>query len=111
MTAAVSTTSAASPARASRYTKKRVALASPAKFGTGKLVAAPIVLPSEMCTQEMVRSVEESDLSMETYKDRRKVKMAPLERVGNDKEQERLAKEAACLVRNKGKEAIYAGAA
>jgi hypothetical protein len=97
VTAAVSTTSAASPAGASRYTKKRVALTSPAKFGIGKL-AAPIVLPSEMCTQEMVRSVEESELSMETYKDRQKVKMTPLERVGNDKEQERLAKEAACLV-------------
>ena len=35
VTAAVSTTSATSPARVSMHTKKRVALASPAKFGTG----------------------------------------------------------------------------
>ena len=33
VTTAVSTTSARSPARVSMYTKKRVALASPAKFG------------------------------------------------------------------------------
>ncbi len=107
VTAAVSTTSAASPARASRYTKKRVALASPAKFGTGKL-AAPIDLPSEVRTQEVVRTMEESGLSMEEYKARQKVEMAPMERVGNKKEQKRLAKEAAILV---GKEANYAGVA
>ena len=55
--------------------------------------------------------MEESELSMEEYKARQKVKMAPLERVGNKKEQERLAKEAASLVRIKGKEANYAGVA
>jgi hypothetical protein len=36
VTAAVSTTTATSPARVSIYTKKRAALASPAKFGLGK---------------------------------------------------------------------------
>jgi hypothetical protein len=110
VTAAVSTTSARSPARASRYTKKRVALASPAKFGTGKL-AAPMVLPSEVRKQEAVRTMDEIELSMEEYKARQKVKMAPLERVVNEEEQESLAKEAARLVRIKGKEAHYAGVA
>jgi hypothetical protein len=97
VTAAVSTASAASPARVSRYTKKRVALSSPAKFGTGKL-AAPMGLPSKVRTQEVVRTMDKSKLSMEEYKARQKGKMAPLERVGNKKEQERLAKEAASLV-------------
>jgi len=103
VTTAVSTTSARSPARASMYTKKRVALASPAKFGTGKL-AAPMVLPSEVRKQEVVRTMEDIELSMEEYKARQKVKMAPLERVVNEKEQESLAKEAARFVQIKGKE-------
>jgi len=58
VTAAVSTTSAKSPARVNTYTKKRVALASPAKFGTGKL-AAPMILPSEVRKQEVVRTMED----------------------------------------------------
>ena len=64
VTAAVSTTSAASPARVSMYTKKRAALSSPATLGTGKL-AALMGLPSEVCTQEVVRTLDESELSME----------------------------------------------
>jgi len=96
VTAAVSTTSARSPARASMYTKKRVALASPAKFGAGKL-AAPMVLPSEERKQEVGRTMEEMELSMEEYKARQKEKMAPLERLVNEEEQESLAKEAAKL--------------
>jgi len=55
--------------------------------------------------------MEEIELSMEEYKARQKVKMAPLERVVNKEEQESLAKEAARLVRIKGKEAHYAGVA
>jgi len=55
--------------------------------------------------------LEEIELSMEEYKARQKVKMAPLERVVNEEEQESLAKEAARLVRIKGKEAHYAGVA
>ena len=110
VTAAVSTTSARSPARASLYTKKRVALASPAKFGAGKL-AAPMFPPSEERKQAVVRTMEEMELSMEEYKARQKVKMAPLERVVNEEEQESLAKEAAKLVRRKEKEAHYAGIA
>jgi hypothetical protein len=98
VTAAVSTTSARSPARASLYTKKRVALASPAKFGAEKL-AVPMFLPSEERKQEVGRTMEEMELSMEEYKARQKEKMAPLERVVNKEEQESLAKEAAKLVR------------
>ena len=112
VTAAVSTSSARSPARASRFTKKRVTLASPAKFGTGTL-AAPKILPSEVRKQVVVRTmeVEEMELSMEEYMTTQKVKMAPLERVVNKEEQESLAKEAARLIRIKGKEEHYAGIA
>ena len=78
VTAAVSTTTAKSPARTNAYTKKRVALASPAKFGTVKL-AAPKILPSELRKQEVVRTMEEMELSMEEYKIMQKVTMAPLE--------------------------------
>ena len=52
--------------------------------------------------------MEEMELSMEEYKARQKVKMAPLERVVNEEEQESLAKETAKLVRRKEKEAHYA---
>jgi hypothetical protein len=110
VTAAVSTTSAKSPARMNTYTKKRVALASPAKFGTGKL-AAPIILPSEERKQEAFRTMEDMKLSMEEYKIMQRVKMAPLERMVNKEEQESFAKEAARLVRIKGKEEHYAGIA
>ena len=92
------------------YTKKRVALASPAKFGAGKL-AAPMFLPSEERKQEVGQTMEEMELSMEEYKARQKEKMAPLERLVNEEEQESLAKEAAKLVRRKEKEAHYAGIA
>ena len=79
VTAAVSTSFARSPARASMYTKKRVALASPAQFAAGKL-AAPRVLSKEVHKQEVVRTMEEMELSMEEYKARQKEKMALLER-------------------------------
>ena len=110
VTAAVSTTSAKSPERANTYTKKRVALASPAKFGTGKLTD-PMILPSEVRKQEVFRTMKDIKLSMEGYKIMQKVKMALLERVVNEEEQESLAKEAARLVRIKGKEEHYAGIA
>ena len=55
--------------------------------------------------------MEEMELSMEEYKIMQKVKMAPLERVVHEEEQESLAKEAARLVRIKGKEEHYAGIA
>ena len=110
VTTAVSTTSAKSPACTNAYTKKRVALASPAKFGTGKL-AAPKILPSKVRKQEVVRTMEEMELSMEEYKTMQKGKMAPLERVVQEEEQESLAKEAARLVRIKGKDEHYAGIA
>ena len=97
VTAAVSTTSAKSPARTNACTKKRVALASPAKFSTGKL-AAPKILPSVVRKQEVVRTMEEMELSMEEYRIMQKVKMAPLERVVHEEEQESLAKEAERLV-------------
>ncbi len=110
VSAAVSTTPAKSPACTNAYTKKRVTLASPAKFGTGKL-AAPKILPSKVRKQEVVRIMEEMELSMEEYKTMQKVKMAPLERVVQEEEQESLAKEAARLFRIKGKEEHYAGIA
>jgi len=103
VTAAVSTTSAKSSARANTHTKKSVALASPAKFGTGKL-AAPMILPSKERKQEDFRNMEDMKLSMEEYKIMQKVKMAPLEHVVNKEEQESFAKEAARLVQIKGKE-------
>jgi hypothetical protein len=90
--------------------KKRVALASAAMFGTGKLTA-PMGIPSEVCKQEVFRTMEDMKLSMENYKITQKVKMAPLERVVNEEEQKSLAKEAARLVRIKGKEEHYAGIA
>jgi len=65
--------------------EKRVALASPAKFGTKKL-AVPKILPSEVCKQEVVQTIEEMDFSMEEYKIMQKVKMAPLERVVHEEE-------------------------
>jgi hypothetical protein len=52
--------------------------------------------------------MEEMELSMEEYKTMQKVKMAPLERVVNEEEQESLAKEAARLVRIKVKEEHFA---
>ncbi len=79
VTAAISTTSAGSPARASMYTKKRVALASPAKFYGTEQPAAPKILPSAVRKQEVARTMEEMKLSMEEYKAMQKVKMAPLE--------------------------------
>ena len=75
------------------YTKKRVALVSPAKFGT-KQPAAPNVLPRAVRKQEVDWTMEEMELSMEEYKAMQKVKMAPLEHVVNEEEQESLAKEA-----------------
>jgi len=88
-------------------TKKREALASPAKFGTEK-PAAPKILPSAVRKQEVDRSMEEMELSMEEYKTMQTVKMAPLEQMVNEEEQESLAKEAARLVRSKVKEEHYA---
>ena len=68
-----------------------------------------MVLPSEeVHKQEVVRTMEEMELSMEEHKARQKVKMAPLEWVVNEEEQESLAKEAARLARLKEKEAHYA---
>jgi len=55
--------------------------------------------------------MEDMELSMEEYRITQKVKMAPLERVVHEEEQESLAKEAARLVRIKGKEEHYAGIA
>ena len=55
--------------------------------------------------------MEEMELSMEEYKARQRVKMAPFERVVNEEEQESQVKEAARLVRIKEKEAHYAGIA
>jgi hypothetical protein len=57
------------------YTKKRVALASPAKFGT-KQPAAPNVLPRAVRKQEVDRTMEEMELSMVEYEAMQKVKMA-----------------------------------
>ncbi len=119
VTAAVSTTSASSPARASMYTKKRVALASPAKFGTEKQKqknegghpVASKILPSAVRKQEGVQAMEEMVRSMEEYKAAQKPKMAPLEQVVNKEEQESLAKEAARLLRLKAIGEHYAGIA
>ncbi len=119
MTAAVSTTSASSPERASMYTNKRVALASPAKFGTekqkqkdeGGQPVASKTLPRAAHNQEGVRTMDEMVRSMEEYKAAQKAKMAPLEQLVHEEEQESLAKEAARLLRNKVKREHYAGIA
>jgi hypothetical protein len=119
VTAAVSTTSASSPARASMYSKKRVALASPAKFDTEKQKqkeegghpVASKILHSAVRKQEGVRTMEEMVQSMEEYKAAQKAKMAPLEQLVNEEEQESLAKEAARLLRIEEKGEHYAGIA
>ena len=55
--------------------------------------------------------MEELELSIEEYKEIQKEKMAPLEWVVHEEEQESLAKEAARLVRIKVMEEHYAGIA
>jgi hypothetical protein len=104
VTAALSTTTSNSPARASIYTKKRVALASPAKFGNDQKkdnVGHPVtskVLPSAVHKQKATRTMEDMERSMEEYKATQKVKLAPLEQLVNEEEQESLAKEAARVI-------------
>jgi len=99
------------------YTKKRVALASPAKFGTekqkdeGGQIVAPKFLPRALLKQEGDRTMEEMEHSMEKYKAMQKVKMAPLEQLVNKEEQESLAKEAARVFRIQMKGDHYAGIA
>jgi hypothetical protein len=67
VTAALSTTTAISPARVSIYTNKRAALASPAKFGTeqqnvkGDHRVAPKISPSAEHKQEFNQTMEEND--------------------------------------------------
>ena len=115
VTAALSTTTANSPARASIYTKKRVALASPAKFGNNQKkdnVGHPVtskVPPSAVHKQEATRTMEDMECSMEEYKATQKAKMAPLEQLVNEEEQESLAKEAARVIRIQMKGDHYAG--
>ncbi len=113
MTAALSTTSAVSPARVSIYTNKRAALASPAKFGTerqkdkGNHPFASKISPSAVRKQEFDRTMEEMECSREEDKATRKPKMAPLEKLVNKEEQESSAKEAARLARIKMKGEHY----
>jgi hypothetical protein len=103
VTAALSTTSKVSPARVSIYTRKRAALASPAKFGTerqkdkGNHPFASKISPSTVCKQEFDQTMEEMERSREEDKATRKAKMAPLEQLVNKEEQESSAKEAARL--------------
>jgi hypothetical protein len=103
VTAALSTTSAVSPAWVSIYTNKRAALASPAKFGTkrqkdeGNHPFASKISPSAVGKQEFDRTMEEMERSREEEKATRKAKMAPLEQLVNEEEQESSAKEAARL--------------
>ncbi len=101
MTAALSTTSAVSPARVSIYTNKRAALASPAKFGTkrqkdeGNHPFASKISSSAVRKQEIDRTMEQMERSREEDKAMQKAKMAPLEQLVNKEEQESSAKEAA----------------
>ncbi len=102
VTAALSTTTAVSPARVSIYTNKWAALASPAKFGTKQQKGkgnhpASKISPSAECKQEFVRTMEEMERSREKYKATGKAKMAPLDQLVNKEEQGSAVKEAARL--------------
>ncbi len=103
VTAALSTTSAVSLARVSIYTNKRAALASPAKFGTKRQKdksdhpLASKISSSALRKQEFDRTMKEMEHSREEDKATRKAKMAPLEQLVNEEEQESSAKEAARL--------------
>ncbi len=106
VTAALSTTTAISPACVSIYTNKRAALASPAKFGTKQQKGkgdhpASKISPSAERKQESDRTMEEMELSREEYKATWKAKMAPLEQLVNKEEQESAPKEAARLTQIK----------
>jgi hypothetical protein len=73
VTAALSTTTAISPARVSIYMNKRAALASPAKFGTKQQKGkgdhpASKISPSAERKQEFDRTMEEMERSREEYK-------------------------------------------
>jgi hypothetical protein len=113
VTAALSTTSAVSPARVSIYTKKRAALAFPAKFGTewqkdkGDHPFASKISPSTVRKQEFDRTMKEMERLREEDKAMWKAKMAPLEQLVNKEKQESSAKEAVRLAQIKMKGGHY----
>jgi hypothetical protein len=103
VTAALSTTTAASPARVSIYTKKQAALASPAKFGFGNnkdkddhLKASQIPSSVER-KQEFDRTMDENERLWDEDNAARKARSAPLNRLVDEVEQESAATEAAQL--------------
>ena len=55
-------------------------------------------MPSAVHKQEATRTMEDMECSMEEYKATQKAKMAPLEQLVNEEEQESLAKEAARVI-------------
>jgi hypothetical protein len=102
VTAALSTTTAVSPACLSIYMNKRAALASPAKFGTKQQKGkgdhpASKISPSAERKQEFDRMMEDMERLREEYKATWKAKMTPLEQLVNKEEQESAAKEATRL--------------
>ncbi len=103
MTAALSTTTAISPAHVSIYTNKRAALASPAKFGTeqqnvkGDHHVAPKISPSAEHKQEFNQTMEENECLREEDKAVQKARMAPLEQLVDKEEQRSTTREAARL--------------
>ncbi len=103
VTAALSTTSAVSPACVSIYTNKRATLASPEKFGTkrqkddGNHPCASKISPNTVRKQEFDRTMEEMECLREEYKATQKANMAPLEQLVDKEEQESSAKEVARL--------------
>jgi hypothetical protein len=107
VTAASSTSTAASPARVSIYTNKRAALASPAKFGTkqqpskGDHSGIATISSSAERKSEFDRTLEELERSREIDKAARRAKTAPLEQMVDNEERRSDAKEAARVTRIK----------
>jgi hypothetical protein len=103
VTAALSTTTAASPARVSIYTKKQAALASPAKFGFGNNkdkddhLEASRIPSSIKRKQEFDRTIDENKRLRDEDNTALKARLAPLDRLVGEVEQESAATEAAQL--------------
>ncbi len=103
VTAALSTTTAASPARVSIYTKKQATLASPAKFGFGNnkdkddhLKASQIPSSVER-KQEFDKTMDEKECLWDEDDAARKARSAPLYCLVDEVERESAATEAAQL--------------
>jgi hypothetical protein len=105
VTAASSTSTAASPARVSIYTNKRAAMASPAKSGPERQPSKGFRVGSTKSStsierkNEFDRTLEEVERSREDEEAVRSARMAPLEKLVDNKERRSDAKEVARATR------------